>query len=277
QVLLTATVTAAFVSVAGFGTAVALFVGFLVVHSSTAVALKLLSDRGEMDTPHGRLSAGILVIQDLSVVPMMLLIPLLAGGAAVSLVQVGTALGKAVLVVAMIVVGARLLLPQLLALIVRLRIRELFTLTVVLFCLGTAWLAAQFGLTIAFGALVAGLVISESEYSHQAIAEILPFRDLFNSIFFTSVGMLLHTDVLVQHTIDVLVLLAIAIALKGTIIGVVVALTTGSVRTAGLTSAALCQIGELAFVLAQFAAPLQLFTPAQYDLFLAVTVLSMVL
>src|SRR5262249_51530498 len=239
QVLLTATVTAAFVSVAGFGTAVALFVGFLVVHSSTAVALQLLSDRGEMDTPHGRVSAGILCIQDLSVVPMMLLIPLLAGGAAVSLVQVGTALGKAVLVVAMIVVGARLLLPQLLALIVRLRIRELFTLTVVLFCLGTAWLAAQVGLTIAFGALVARLVISESEYSHQAIAEILPFRDLFNSIFFTSVGMLLHTDVLVQHTIDVLVLLAIAIALKGTIIGVVVAFTTGSVRTAGLTSAAL--------------------------------------
>jgi CPA2 family monovalent cation:H+ antiporter-2 len=277
QVVVTATAATGLARLAGVGAAEAIFLGFLVVHSSTAVALKLLSDRGEADTPYGRLAAGILVIQDLAVVPMLLLIPLLGAEIAASAKQIAVALAKAVVVVVVIVVAARLILPQLLALIVRLRIRELFTLAVVLFCLGTAWLAALFGLTFAFGALVAGLVISESEYSHQAVAEIVPFRDLFNSIFFTSVGMLLHIDVLVHHPAAVLGLVAVVVLLKGTIVGVIVGVATGSARTAGLASAALCQIGELAFVLAQFAAPMQLLSPTRAELFLAVTVLSMLL
>ncbi|HUI27212.1 MAG TPA: cation:proton antiporter, partial [Candidatus Kryptonia bacterium] len=217
QVVLTAAVASALAIAAGVPRTEAIFIGFLVVHSSTAVALKLLGDRGEIDSPHGRLAAGIAVIQDLCVVPMMLLIPVLAVPTAASPISIARALGKAAIVVIIIVAAARLVLPQLLGMIVRLRIRELLTGTVVLFCLGTAWLAAQFGLSLAFGALVAGLVVSESEYSHQAVAEILPFRDTFNSIFFTSVGMLLPVSVLLQHLPSLLALVIVLIAIKGVI------------------------------------------------------------
>jgi CPA2 family monovalent cation:H+ antiporter-2 len=275
QVLLTAATAAGLAAAAGVPTEESVFIGFLIVHSSTAVALKLLADRGEIDSPHGRLAAGIAVIQDLCVVPMMLLIPLMGASQRIAFAEIGWALLKAALVVVVIVVGARMVLPQILAIIVRLRIRELFTATVVLFCLGTAWLAAQFGLSLAFGALVAGLVISESEYSHQAVAEILPFRDTFNSIFFTSVGMLLHVTVLLEHWAVLLALLLAVVALKGVILGVVIGFTTGSARVASLVAACLCQIGELSFVLARFAAPYQLLDPLRYELLLAVTVLSM--
>jgi CPA2 family monovalent cation:H+ antiporter-2 len=274
QVLLTGMAATALALLAGISRVEALFIGFLVVHSSTAVALKLLADRGEVDSPHGRLATGIAVIQDLFLVPMMLLIPLLGAQEGVAVKQIGIALGQAAGVVVLIVIAARLILPKLLGLIVRLRIRELFTAAVVLFCLGTAWLAAQLGLSLAFGALVAGLVISESEYSHQAVAEILPFRDTFNCIFFTSVGMLLHLRVL-DHWAPVLALLLLVIGVKGTILGLVTGMVTGSLRVAALVAASLCQVGELSFVLARFAAPFGLLAPERYDLFLAVTVLSM--
>jgi len=275
QVVLTGAVATAVALAAGVARAESVFIGFLVVHSSTAVALKLLADRGEIDSPHGRLAAGIAVIQDLCLVPMMLLIPLLGARTTVSAAAVGVALLKAATVVLLIVIAARLLLPKLLALIVRLRIRELFSAAVVLFCLGTAWLAAQLGLSLAFGALVAGLVISESEYSHQAVAEILPLRDTFNCIFFTAVGMLLPAAVLVEHLPALLGLLLLVIAIKGVILAAVTGLVTGSARVAALVAASLCQIGELSFVLASFAAPLGLLAPERYNLFLAVTVLSM--
>lgn len=275
QVLLTAALTTALMSAAGLPTAQAIFIGFVVVHSSTAVALKLLADRGEIDSAHGRLTAGIAVIQDLCVVPMMLLVPVLAHPSAASPLAITLTIAKAAVLVAVIIVAARMLLPRLLELIVRLRIRELLTGAVVLFCLGTAWLTAQFGLSLAFGALVAGLVISESEYSHQAVAEILPFRDTFNSIFFTSVGMLLHLDVVVQHAAALLGLTVAAILLKGVLIGTVIGALTGSARLAALVAAALCQIGELAFVLARLATSSPLLSSLHYDLFLAVSVVSM--
>jgi K+:H+ antiporter len=275
QVVLTGAAGAGLAALADVRRAESILIGFLVIHSSTAVALKLLADRGEVDSPHGRIATGIAVIQDLSVVPMMLLVPVLAAREAFSLGQLGVTLGKAGLVVVIIVIGARLVLPQVLATIVHLRVRELLTGAVALFCLGTAWLAAQFGLSLAFGALVAGIVISESEYSHQAVAEILPFRDVFNSIFFTSVGMLVHAGVLLEHGATLLALVLGVIILKGVILGTVVGVSVGSVRVAALVAASLSQIGELSFVLARFAAALELLEPARYDLFLSVTVVTM--
>jgi monovalent cation:H+ antiporter-2, CPA2 family len=259
----------------GLGPSTALLLGFLLAQSSTAIVLKTVSDRGEINAPHGRLAVGILLIQDLSLIPMMLLTRLLATGDVMSWVAIGTVLLQAAVTVALIVLAARLLMPAVLRQIVKLRSRELFTGTVVLLCLGTAWLAAQGGLSLALGALIAGLVISESEYSHQAIAEILPFRDAFNSVFFISVGMLLRLDFLRDH----LLLLAggaVAVVLCKTLVTTVaVAPFYRSVRVAMTTALSLAQIGELSFVLAQFAAPAGLMTGQQYEVFVAVAVLTM--
>jgi CPA2 family monovalent cation:H+ antiporter-2 len=199
QILLTGAIAWAIAVTAGYPMRTAVFFGFLLAHSSTAIVLKTLSDRSELHAPHGHLATGVLLIQDLSLVPMMLLTRLLSAGVSPSWVAVALVLFKAAVAIMVIVVAARLLMPAALRQIVRLHSRELFVGAIILFCLGTAWLAARFGLSLALGALIAGLVISESEYSHQVTADILPFRDAFISIFFISVGMLLQLDFLRLH------------------------------------------------------------------------------
>jgi len=260
----------------GLSASTSLLLGFLLAHSSTAIVLKTLSDRGEINAPHGRLAVGILLIQDLSLIPMMMLTRLLAHSEGTSWLAVGTVLLQAAGTVTLIIVAARLLMPAVLRQVVKLRSRELFTGVVVLLCLGTAWLAAQGGLSLALGALIAGLMISESEYSHQAIAEILPFRDAFNSVFFISVGMLLRLDFFLNH-LPLLVGSALAlVACKTAVTTVAVAPFYRSMRVALTTALSLAQIGELAFVLAQFAAPAGLLTAQHYEMFVAVAVLTMV-
>lgn len=253
----------------------ALFFGFLVAQSSTAILLKVLSDRGELDAPHGRVAVGILLIQDLSLVPMMLLTRLLAAPGAASGRAIGLVLLQAAAAIALIVLAARLLLPALLRQIVRLRSRELFTGAIVLFCLGTAWLAARFGLSLALGALIAGLVISESEYSHQAIADILPFRDTFNSIFFISIGMLLPLDLVVAHFPALLAGAAAVVTLKFLLSLIVIFPFYGAFRIAAATALGLAHIGELSFVLARFAVPLGVMLRPEYEAFVGVAVLTM--
>ncbi len=176
----------------------------------------------------------------------------------------------------MLIVGvARLLLPALLARIVRLRSRELFTGTIVLVTVGTAWLAGQLGLSLALGALIAGLVISESEYSHAVVADVLPFRDTLNSIFFISIGMLVPVDRLWMDA-SYLILLTGAAMLGKTIIAVCVVLPFyRSWRVALLTAVALSSLGELAFVLTRFALPSGMLSQPQYEIFTTVAVLSM--
>src|SRR6185436_16917899 len=160
-----------------------------------AIVLKMLGERGETDSPHGHITIGILIFQDLAVVPMMLLAPMLAKPTDGSLGPLVFVLLKSVALVALIVVTAWFLVPRFLDQIVRSRSRELFLLTIIVLCLGIAWLTSLTGLSLALGAFIAGLVISESEYSHQAMAEVLPFRDSFNSLFFVSIGMLMDARV----------------------------------------------------------------------------------
>ena len=169
--------------IAGEGTKVALFLGMLVALSSTAIVLRLLADRGELDGPAGQAVLGILIFQDLCVVPMVLFTPFLTGTSS----DAGSAIGvviKAVLFIGSAVVAARWVVPRLLHYVVATRRREVFLLAIILLCLGTAWASARVGLSLALGAFIAGLVISESEYSHQALGEILPLREVFNSLFF---------------------------------------------------------------------------------------------
>lgn len=254
----------------------ALVAGFLVAHSSTAIVLKLLNDRGELDAPHGRIAVGILLVQDLSLVPMVLVTRVLGAPGAADWFEVGRALVAAFLGVAALIVAARVILPQLLAFIVRQRNRELFAATIVLVCFGTAGLAASFDLSLALGALLAGLVISESEYSHQIVADLLPFRDVLNSIFFVSIGMLFRPELVLEAPLLTLGLALLVLVGKLLLLFVAILPFHGSPRVAVSTSFTLASMGELAFVLAGIALPLGLIAPAHYDSFLVVAVLTMV-
>ena len=199
QVTLTALLTTFVAYEAGRRFGQAIFFGFLLALSSTAIVLKSYMDRAELDSPHGKAGIGILLFQDLCVVPMMLLVPVLSGKEGSSTVNILLTLGSAFAALAIIIVTARKIIPYLLHHIVRLRSPEVFIIFIVLVSLGTSWVTAQFGLSLALGAFIAGLVLSESEYSHQIVADVLPFRDVFNSIFFISIGMLLSIGFLVTN------------------------------------------------------------------------------
>jgi CPA2 family monovalent cation:H+ antiporter-2 len=253
------------------------FWGFLIAMSSTAIVLKMVTDRGETNSPSGRLTTGILIFQDLAVVPMMVLIPVLGHRDDGGLVAVAWPLAKAILLVFLILIAARVLVPRLLIGVVRSRSRELFVITIILVCLGIAWLCSLAGLSLAIGAFIAGLIISESEYSHQAMAEVLPFRHSFNSLFFISVGMLLDLRVLLAHPMVVGGLVAAVVAGKAvTAAGSAVAVGY-SWRPAVLTGLALAQVGEFSFLLSKAGKDAGLLSGESFQIFLAVSVITMLL
>jgi len=253
------------------------FWGFLAAMSSTAVVLKMVTERGETNSPHGRLIIGVLIVQDLAVVPMMVLTPVLGGRGEAGLLAVLWSVAKAALAVLLILVAARYLVPRLLIEVVRSRSRELFVITIILVCLGIAWLSSLAGLSLALGAFIAGLIISESEYSHQAMAEILPFRDSFNSLFFISIGMLLDLRILLAHPVLVMGLVVALVAGKMvTTAGAAVA-TGYSWRAAVLTGIALAQVGEFSFILAKVGKSVGLLPGESFQVFLTVSVLTLLL
>jgi monovalent cation:H+ antiporter-2, CPA2 family len=253
------------------------FWGFLAAMSSTAVVLKMVTERGETNSPHGRLIIGILIVQDLAVVPMMVVTPVLGGIGEAGLLTVAWSVAKAALAVLLILVAAWYLVPRLLVEVVRSRSRELFVITIILVCLGIAWLSSLAGLSLALGAFIAGLIVSESEYSHQAMAEILPFRDSFNSLFFISIGMLLDLRILLAHPVLVM---GLVVALVGgkmvTTAGAVVA-AGYSWRAAVLTGIALAQVGEFSFILAKVGRNIGLLPGESFQVFLTVSVLTLLL
>src|SRR6185295_6829357 len=227
--------------------------------------LKTLSERGDSDSIHGRATIGILIFQDLAVVPMMLLTPILASQSEGGGLAIFLALGKSVLVVALVIAAAWYLVPMLLGHIVRSRSRELFFLTIIVSCLGIAWLTSLGGISLALGAFIAGLVISESEYSHQAVAEVLPFRDSFNSLFFVSIGILMDWRILFAHPLPVVGLLLTILLVKFFAGAGAVLLAQIPPRSAIMVGIALAQVGEFSFLLGD-----------PYQVFLAVSVLSMI-
>lgn len=262
---------------AGLPAPQAIFWGFLLSLSSTAIVLKALAASGDSDSPHGRATIGILVFQDLAVVPMILLTPILASPSNGALGSVLLTLGKSILVVGCIVAGAWFAVPKLLEHIVRSRSRELFLLTVIVMCLGIAWLTSLGGLSLALGAFIAGLVISESEYSHQAIAEVLPFRDSFNSLFFVSIGILMDWRILLEYPMVVIGLLIFVLLVKCVTGAAAVLAVSMPPRSAVMTGIALAQVGEFSFILAQVGQDDKLLTGTPYQIFLAVSVCSMII
>jgi CPA2 family monovalent cation:H+ antiporter-2 len=253
-----------------------IFWGFLVSLSSTAIVLKALADKGDSDSIHGRTTIGILIFQDLAVVPMMLLTPILAARVQGSGGSILYTFAGSILVVALILTAAWYAVPKLLEHIVRSRIRELFLLTIIVLCLGIAWLTSLGGLSLALGAFIAGLVISESEYSHQAMADVLPFRDSFNSLFFVSIGILMDWRVLIGHPVMVFGLL-LGILLVKFLAGAAASFAMDiPPRSSFMVGVALAQVGEFSFLLAQQGQESGLLRGDPYQVFLSVSVLSMI-
>ena len=261
---------------AGLSWQLGVFWGFLFSLSSTAIVLKTLAERGDSDSIHGRATIGILVFQDLAVVPMMLLTPILGGQSDGSALVILLTLGESVLVVALVIGASWYLVPKVLGHIVRSRSRELFLLTIIVSCLGIAWLSSLGGLSLALGAFIAGLVISESEYSHQAMAEVLPFRDSFNSLFFVSIGILMDWRVLLAHPFLVAGLLVTVLLVKFVAGAGAVLLAEVPLRSAIMVGIALAQVGEFSFLLAQQGQESGFLRGDPYQVFLAVSVLSMI-
>jgi monovalent cation:H+ antiporter-2, CPA2 family len=276
QVALTTIATTAIFTAFGRPVRQAIFIGFLVALSSTAIVLKTYVDRAEIDTPHGGTAVGVLLFQDLCVVPMMLLTPVLGGKEGASALGVGLALGKATAAVAIIVGVSHFVAPLILRRIVALRSRETFVGFIVLMSLGTAWLTSQFGLSLALGAFLAGLTLSESEYSHQIVADILPFRDIFNGIFFISVGMLLSLGALASNFPVIAGLVAALIAGKTLLAALAVSILGRPLRIAVTTALGLAQIGEFSFILIKVGVGYDIVGAADYQTFLAASILSMI-
>ena len=225
-----------------------IYTGFLVALSSTAIVLGLFAQRKETDTPTGQLSLAVLIFQDLAIVVMVLLVPILAGQSE-SGYDVLWILGKAVLLILVVIILARRIVPWILEKVAKTRSQELFLLTVVAFCFGTVALSSMANVSLALGAFLAGLVVSESEFSEQALSEILPLRTIFNAVFFVSVGMLLDLSYVIEYPLLLLGIAAFVILLKLVITSAGLLTLGYPVRIAAASGLALAQIGEFSFVL----------------------------
>jgi monovalent cation:H+ antiporter-2, CPA2 family len=274
QVGLTTVATAAIAAAWGAGVSKALFLGFLVALSSTAIVLKGLTERGEVDAPHGKLIVGMLLFQDLCVVPMILLVPALAGqgdGAA----SIARVLATAVAVVAAALTLARWVVPRALHFVAASRGRDLFVLTVVLVGAAITWMTSVAGFSLALGAFLAGMVLADSEYGHQALSDSLALRDLFTSLFFVSVGMLLDFRTGVDEPGMVAGVVAIVLLGKAAVAAFAGLVLRFPVRVALLAGFGVAQIGEFSFVLGRQGADLGLLTAGELRVFFAASVLTM--
>lgn len=253
-----------------------IFLGSMIAVSSTAIVLGGLRIRGELEAPHGRLTLGILIFQDLCVVPMLLVLPFLAGSSG-SVGGVLTALGISAVILVIVVFGARIVVPRLLGFVADTRQRDLFVLTVFLVCAATAWLLSLAGLSLALGAFMAGLVVAGSEYRHQALAELVPFREVLTSIFFVSVGMLFNPQVLMEMPVLLPLLLGAVMSAKFLIVFLTALVMRLPLRVCILAGAALSQVGEFSFVLMHGARENGLIDPPLNDTLNAVVILSMII
>jgi monovalent cation:H+ antiporter-2, CPA2 family len=243
--------------------------------SSTAIVLKLLAERLELETEHGKRIVGILLFQDLAVVPLLVIVPALANEPEHLYAALGWALLKATVILTVLLVGGQWLLRRWLHLVARRRSHELFILNVLLITLGLAWITEHAGLSLALGAFVAGMLISETEYRHQVEEDIKPFRDVLLGLFFITIGMLLNLGVVVEQFGWVMLALLVPTGFKfALVLGVARALGAG-MGTAIRTALPLATAGEFGFVLLNQAGGLQLLPPHLIQIVLAAMLLSM--
>jgi CPA2 family monovalent cation:H+ antiporter-2 len=255
QMALTAGVTVLVATALGEPLGRSLFYGFAFALSSTAIVLRALAERQELNAPHGRFIVGTLIFQDLCVVPMVLIVPMLGGtepggGAALA---IGLALGKAALVVVATVGISRFVVPTVLDWVDASRSREVFLLAILGLCIGTAWMTSLAGLSLALGAFLGGMVVADTEYGHRAMGDILPLRDTFVSIFFVSLGMLFDIRVVAEQPILVVGLLLGFLIAKGLLATLAAMAMRFPSRVAWLAGVGLAQFSEFGFVLTRLA------------------------
>jgi CPA2 family monovalent cation:H+ antiporter-2 len=253
QVGLTIAVTVAVGLAIGRSGAEAIFFGFVFALSSTAIVLREVAARRELAAPHGRFVVGALIFQDLCVVPMVMIVPVLGlerDGVGIA-VEVAIALAKAAAVVAAAIVLARFLVPRIFAVVDASRSREVFLVAVLAICIGTAFLTSLAGLSLALGAFLAGVVVADTEFGHRAMADVLPLRDVFVSVFFVSLGMLFDPRVLVARPLLTLAFFLGFLVAKGAIASGAALLWRLPARSAWLAGVGLAQFGEFGFVLAR--------------------------
>jgi CPA2 family monovalent cation:H+ antiporter-2 len=257
-----------------------LFTGFLVALSSTAIVLKLLGDRGETNEQQGQVGLGLLIFQDLAIIVMVLLVPMLSGSGGSSL-GIVWALAKAGAIIAGVLVFARRLMPKMLEMVARTCSPELFLLTVIAICFGTAYLTSLAGVSLSLGAFLAGLLVSESRFSEHALSEIMPLQILFSATFFVSVGMLLDLGFLVQNLPLVLGVVALVLVVKIATTGVSALALGYGLPVATASGLMLAQVGEFSFVLERAGREVGLYpaglAAAGSQTFIASTVVLMVL
>lgn len=252
--------------------------GILIALSSTAIVLKIMTDRGELNSLHGRICVGALLFQDLCVVPLTILIPILSAPSGdYSGSQLGLAFAKSIAAVGAIFIFSRLLIPKTLEFIAKTGSKELLTLAVILIVLGTCWASEVLGLTLAMGAFIAGMILADSEYNHQIILDILPVKDYFAGIFFISVGMLLQVQLFFDSFLFQLGL-AIGLIFLKAVLGFFAAwIARSPLRISFIAGIRLAQIGEFSLILADMALDNGFFSDKQHQLFLTVSILSMLI
>lgn len=254
----------------------AVFIGFLLSHSSSALILKILKDRSDEDSSQGRISLGILLFQDVMVVPMMLLIPFLAGENGPNVQMLIWKLGKSLLIIVFIFVVARKIIPFIMGKLVAMRMRDVFVIASVVITLGIAWITHSLGLSLAIGAFLAGLALSDTDYTHQIISDINPFRDIFLSVFFVSFGMMLDLNFLGHNPGYIIIISLIIIIIKSSIVFGLVKILKYPLRTALLSGVMLAQIGEFSFVLASQGLQANIISGFIYQGFIGASILTFI-
>ena len=277
QVLLTAGVFYIGAHFYGLDTQTWIFIGFLTALSSSALVLKLLQERSELSSNCGRTILGILIFQDLLLVPLILIANLLGDNEVDITKEIITLTIKAVFIIGFVYVGNKWLLPKLLHLIALTKNQELFMMSIFLICLAVALLTNRLGMSLAFGAFLAGLMVSESQYSHNAFSNLLPFKDTFTSFFFVSIGMLLNINFVIANYQLVILSVILVIGLKTVIAGGTGFVLGHTFKGTVLVGLALSQVGEFSFILAKIGLDNFIINEFYYQLFLAVAVITMAL
>ncbi len=254
-----------------------LFIGFLAALSSSALVLKLLQERSELTSNYGRTVLGILIFQDILLVPLLLFSNLMGGDEVNVRGEILLLALKAIFIIALVYAGNKWLLPKLLHHIAMAKNQELFMMSIFLICLAIALLTSELGMSLAFGAFLAGLMISESEYSHNAFANLIPFRDIFTSFFFVSIGMLLDISFVIGNYRLVLLSVLLVVISKAIIAGGTGFLLGHTFRGTVIVGFALSQVGEFSFILAKIGLNNSIIPEFYYQLFLAVAVITMAL
>lgn len=277
QVLLTIAITAALISMMGRTIEECIFWGFVIALSSTAIVVKTLQDKVKLNTSHGKVILAILLFQDVIIVPLMLFTPLLAGQGENLMIEISILILKLGMIGVISWILARWVIPKILYQIMKIQSQEVFLIASIFIVTGIALLTSWMGLSLALGAFIAGLIIAETDYNRLAISCFLPFRYVFISFFFISMGMLLDYMVFLEHVELILFWFAFILLVKicaGFLAGVILKVDK---KTAIMIGLALAQVGEFSFILAKNGLDFHLITQVNYQIFLAVSIMTMAL